>query len=1009
MDGTGNQKESRDRTVPRSPSGASMASTTNTQVTHKSGSSSSSHPRETAHGSPHAAHKYHHAQCGKSSSNRPASRLSRQHSEEPQPRTAVPSPSSFLQEQIQRQRKAVGAKVLGKSSGDLSASSEHGDRDSPVRGSTNERTRNARSEGSHETLKEDGMGMKQMEKTISTLHKQNFDLKLELFHRRERQSALEERIERLEEAQREQNEMHSQLIATMEMKDKAVLEAVQVIVELETKVANLVMEKEKVKLVETDGQYRHSSPDVEYIEPDMVETPKGRTFSGSHLSGDDAKSLDRMPSFLSEHSEHTENLRNVVLGRSQSSLMHHTRNISASSADPSEIHRFTSPSLSILSESSFLSIYGAKDERDSQDKMGLPPAEDIGGLDGSPADRSPTPTKKTSQESWGSLKKGTSGRPTAGHSQGARPAPSSQMQSLNHVLDRGSPLQKLERFDKQSSSGEDVSRPSTSSQGRGANTPTRVRTGRAPSQVRNKQEKRDALQKVLTNYPNTYKDLATSHTLPPTPDTVSSSILRKHQTRTSSQDSLGKYRGPLPGDNPLRMSDDSGTFGDNNYKPSYSLGTQPPSFSAYPPRRNIPMPTINMDLFSNLADLAHSLPPRPHSASETTYSRPRADSFVSDSDSDGGVNARYAMEDYDPWMRERMKPDDRCNPGSSASQGPKRSGSPDLFSFPAVSGGWESDVIFGALKGSGFLGSPVSALKRDPLDEMTSSLQQTSPAGILDASLEGSGPAPPSRRSSLHARTGSTSAMPPPLSGKLRKIPPSGAGNPSYGMTDGRGRSNSIDSAAQVAPPTRASTETGNNGGRRNHYPPIAGKTRGLGLNALFRRSGSESFSSGSGPQSATEPTFPPGNPLNQHPVQQQQQSRPLSVNNTGRSSVPPPASMPWALRPPPPLLAPAASATAATTQDSDEQSRMSATPPPIMRKRAPTVSGSENLTDAATSHQNEAGAPSTPTAAAAAIIPSTTTIIEATNNNNNNTPPGKRRWLGLGSRIGGSMKTRTG
>lgn len=38
-----------------------------------------------------------------------------------------------------------------------------------------------------------GLGIKEMDQTLSTLHRQNFDLKLEVYHRRERQNALEER------------------------------------------------------------------------------------------------------------------------------------------------------------------------------------------------------------------------------------------------------------------------------------------------------------------------------------------------------------------------------------------------------------------------------------------------------------------------------------------------------------------------------------------------------------------------------------------------------------------------------------------------------------------------------------------------------------------------------------------------------------------------------------------------------------------------------------------------
>ncbi|OTA90086.1 hypothetical protein M434DRAFT_78518, partial [Hypoxylon sp. CO27-5] len=187
-------------------------------------------------------------------------------------------------------------------------------------------------------------------KTLSKLHKQNFDLKLELFYRREKQMNLEERVEKLESQYskimdansklqsqyqeletryREAMEINDNMLVEMEQKDKAIGDAVGVIVTMEAHIDELVRQRDMVRQVEADGPYRHSPSD------------------GSNPES----SLARMPSFLSDHSQQTENLRNAVL-KARSSGMH-LRRVSGSSADPSEINRIASPSLSILSESSF--------------------------------------------------------------------------------------------------------------------------------------------------------------------------------------------------------------------------------------------------------------------------------------------------------------------------------------------------------------------------------------------------------------------------------------------------------------------------------------------------------------------------------------------------------------------------------------------------------------------------------------------------------------------------------
>ncbi|KAI1453147.1 hypothetical protein F4805DRAFT_385397 [Annulohypoxylon moriforme] len=976
MDNAGAQ-ELRERSYRRVPSRASTASAANSQMTSHSTNSSSSRLRDSTQVASHIAHRYHHSSCsdGPGGAQQPLSRMSSKPSDEF--RKSTLSTSALLQEKLQQARNEMQAAKQG---GDLAPyNGDARDQDvpnSPMRSTTVGRRQMP--DFSYEPPDAAGMGARQMEQvgcahhyshtgrfmnpadldveTLSTLHKQNFDLKVEVYHRRVKQAELEDRIDQLESERDDMgnivtkfeaiNEEKDRLIEKLEGKqgkmikdmvemENAIMEAVRHIVELEGSIDEMKREREMVRQVETDGAYRHlASNGRSNTGSTTAVAPSNSTNLDIPLMVGEAGGLGRVPSFLSEHSHQTENLRNAVL-KGRSSVMH-LRKVSESSASPSEINRIASPSFSVLSESSFVSIYGPKEARDKESSRSSNP---VVGMDGSHVDRSPTPTlKNANQES---------------HGGGARL--SARMQSLNNVLDTTSPLQKIARLEGQTVAGDDASRQLMPNRSRGIVTPTPARpSANPPQQGRTKQEKREALQKVLTNYP-THRDFSNPQAFPPTPDTVSSSTLRKHQNLTGSQDSLSRPTGIIPGEGLVPVHERIGAARETSYQTSYNPQAPATSFSS---RRQIPMPLMDNNPFSDLSQLARSLPPRPHSSAETTSSRARANSIGSDSDSDGGADARSEAPTVDYWMRESMRP--------SKQHGNGRSASPDLFSFPADARGWETDVIFGALRGNGYLGSPVSALKRDPLDEMASSLR-TSTAEVFDPHLSGQAPPTPDRRSSLHARTGSTSAA-LPTSGKFRR---SLAKGPGMGWMDGKGRSNSIDVTAQAqASKSYPQHQEATPPGKRNPYPPISGQTpnrRGLGLNSLFRRPGSESCSV---PSSATEANFPTPNPT--QPVLS---ALPPGMNfggPSGRSSVPPPSTMPW--RPP-------------GVVDDDLKS---ATPPPIMRNRGMSLlsgsgAGGVDLPRVVTSHYQMSDLPS----------PSTPTTVM---------PAPKRKWLGLG-KMGGLKK----
>ncbi|KAI1811894.1 hypothetical protein GGS20DRAFT_69292 [Poronia punctata] len=973
MDSTVSRKDALERQHRRALSQNSTASTTHTQMTSKSGSTSSSHSRSVTPSNASYTSKYNNAQADRaltSATTRVPSRLARESTYPPtQPMTPV---SSLLHERLQQERKAESERNASKFGKDRSSSSmgvrDAGNRSSPIR-----RHRTAfehRPRSSHDDdSSQSSMGAKQVEKAVSTLHKQNFDLKLELFHRREKQSALEARVEALEMENRELKEAQGNLLDEITTRDKAIEEAVNMIVKLEAAVEEFKKEREMVLQVAVDGTYRN--PIWDECDPAREDTPKPRNHEAVHFP--ETKAIGRMPSFLSDRSIHTENLRNVVL-QNRSSLRHMRKvsEVSSSSADMSEVNRVASPSLSILSESSFMSVYGPKPGQDKSGSSGSMPPDDVTGMDGTLTNRSLTPTRKAMMDSAHNGRMGPYDRRLSMTPRAVNNF-SGQVLSLNNVLHNNSPFQRLEKMNDQGSPANDNSRPRTS--GRGRDTVPPSRAGRSISQIRNKQGKRETLHRVVTNYPPTHRELADSHTLPPTPDTVASSVLRKHNNASSSQDSLASPEtSRFPQVTPRLPPDSAAFFASfGGHDPRFTMHS--PVASHNSPRKqydmaNVGLPSPRKDpLSSDLGHLARA-------AAASPVARPRADSFASDSDSDGGADAHSETETYDYWMRESDKPNgDGGMTGHPRERQRARSPSPDLFSFPIESGGWEPDAMFGALQGSGFMGSPVAALKRDPIDEVPSPPRPQKPDPVENPT---NGPRPASRRASLNTHLAGQFLL-STLSGKAGRNSSKDRGGAKLGP---KGRSNSIDGSGHKILP--AGRTDGGPGGKRSQYPPISGlQSRGRGLgNLLFKRSGSESH--GNPPMTNDPALAPPNSPrgLPTPPAHLRHLRGP-----SGRSSVPPPATTPWASR-----------------LQEDELQR--ATPPPIMRNRPqaaqvdPVISDATDLEQGQATEENQSkiGMPMVGEDAEDAAQGSPAA---------SQGPGGMRKWLGLGMK--GNVKTRTG
>jgi hypothetical protein len=329
---------------------------------------------------------------------------------------------------------------------------------------------------------------------VSTLTKQNFNLKLELHHRRERQLALEARLEAAErrlEEQAELQEINDQLLAELEKRDQAVEEAVSIIVNLEEKVERLMHERGVVQAFDT--QYESS-----YSRASQEEQLSSPAPSRSQISS----AMARMPSFLSEKSEGAEALRSLYLS-SYSDAALPKLSEEAEEAPPTELD---SPRLSVLSESSFLSVYGDKyqsldDKQLSLDTEVEEHAKERGHR------------KSESVERWIDQRPATTQPPSA--TSRRNDLLKSQFLSINNVL--VSPLQRLEKLKMSMESN------------------SHLNSETLPEQNREKSESRQSLRRSL-------KDTASfdhHQTLPPTPDTISTNTLRHCQ---NSNDTLCQKR-----------------------------------------------------------------------------------------------------------------------------------------------------------------------------------------------------------------------------------------------------------------------------------------------------------------------------------------------------------------------------------------------------------------------------------------------------------------------------------
>lgn len=223
------------------------------------------------------------------------------------------------------------------------------------------------------------LGVREIEKRMDKLSKLNFDLKLELFHCRERMAKLQENCNlltsRAEDADRlvEENatllELNDSLVKELERRDEAVQEAVSIICDLEERLEQAHQsQNDSRNCLGTSTELRASS--VSPRPRAVLSPPKSDKSSMTRSS-----SARRIPSFVDDKKPDTRALRSVYLepkptlraAKSFASLASQTDDVDKSLSD---VDTLDSPRLSVLSKSSFPSIYDLPRSEESGKNQG---------------------------------------------------------------------------------------------------------------------------------------------------------------------------------------------------------------------------------------------------------------------------------------------------------------------------------------------------------------------------------------------------------------------------------------------------------------------------------------------------------------------------------------------------------------------------------------------------------------------------------------------------------------
>ncbi|KAF2220930.1 hypothetical protein BDZ85DRAFT_266011 [Elsinoe ampelina] len=216
-------------------------------------------------------------------------------------------------------------------------------------------------------------GLKEMDDKLQRLEKQNFDLKMEVFHRREREEKLHDQLRKMHDqvllAQKIQKEhatlleLNGELVEELDKANEAVDQAVQMICDLENKV-EMLETKSRLPSSHSDSGYGDSTaattvtpptpPPHQRLGPESSPVVRSRP----KVANQSDRPHKRVPSFMSDTGSNTLALREAYIGttRNLRQAMSFVSILSDETAKET-INELNSPRLSLLSENSFPSGY----------------------------------------------------------------------------------------------------------------------------------------------------------------------------------------------------------------------------------------------------------------------------------------------------------------------------------------------------------------------------------------------------------------------------------------------------------------------------------------------------------------------------------------------------------------------------------------------------------------------------------------------------------------------------
>lgn len=328
----------------------------------------------------------------------------------------VKTPTEYLESRIRERRAHVRGPLStftpsGKDSDVFTFDFDHRNRtynSSPMSHAPSRVTSNSRAQSSRTTVSSHtrDLGARQAEQQIEKLSKENFDLKLELYHRRHKYTELEKRLQTLEAAGsevdrlQEENQslrsdnadlhqINSDATAVIDHQEEAIDEAVVKIIELEELVRRLQQQHPAANTVpllkvpkergQTAAKAQENSRTVREDETHPQEPPQARVEKHDEVpdvqtpgtvkerSDSDPDQPPHVPAFLRSREPSTSALRAIFMEGetlvreipSHASLVSSPSRKDFTSYDGSP----RSPQLSVLSESDFKSIYGRETPR----------------------------------------------------------------------------------------------------------------------------------------------------------------------------------------------------------------------------------------------------------------------------------------------------------------------------------------------------------------------------------------------------------------------------------------------------------------------------------------------------------------------------------------------------------------------------------------------------------------------------------------------------------------------